>query len=86
MKKYQTYFFDEIKEIEVKGETEKFIVLLSGRKESKRSEYCNWHDTWDDAHDFLINEIENKIEIFKNKINEEENKLEEIINMKKVMS
>lgn len=57
MKKFRTWH-DQIEEIEVIRETEKFVVVPSGlkgeRRDAKRSEYTNYFDTWQEAKDFLI--------------------------------
>ena len=58
MIKYRTRF-EKIEEIEIERETDKQLVFKNGRKEYKFSSWSNYHDTWDDAHKFLI-EIEEK--------------------------
>ncbi len=63
MIKYRTRF-DEIKAIEVLRETDKQVVLLVGkteRRENKVSGWSNWHDTWEDAHAFLIAQAEREV-------------------------
>lgn len=55
MIKYRTRF-REIEAIEVARETAGFVVMTGtrARKEAKRSDWSNWHDTWEDAHRFLL--------------------------------
>jgi len=61
--KYKTnYSKDEIIKVDVIRETEKCVFLesssLSGRiaeqRESKVSSYTRYHDTWGDAHSYLL--------------------------------
>jgi len=61
MIKYRTTKYDnEIKKIEIERETEKQVVLRpdtwnpKGRRENKISEYDNWHDTFEEAREFLL--------------------------------
>jgi hypothetical protein len=66
MIKYRTAF-GQITEIEVEKETEKFVILkqagMTGkpRREAKRSDWQNYHDSWEDAKTFLINEAKQKV-------------------------
>lgn len=60
MIKYRSRF-NCIEEIEVKGETAKFVIFMSGQKESKMSEYRCYFDTWEEVHAHLIEKAENDI-------------------------
>lgn len=64
MIKYRTRWDYEIQPFEVVKETAKFVTYLEPgifiektieRKEAKRSDYTNWHDTWAEARGFLMN-------------------------------
>ena len=47
--------------VEVVGETDRFVKLINGRKESKMAErriYCN---TFDDAKNFLVDNAQKKV-------------------------
>jgi len=43
----------EIKEIEVERETDS-SVWINGRRNAKRSDWGNYYDTWQEAHDALL--------------------------------
>jgi hypothetical protein len=64
MIKYRT-MFGKIDAVEIVRETEKQVVLTGHagrtRRENKNSDWLNWHDTWEDAHKFLIAEAEKKV-------------------------
>jgi len=54
----------EIKETEVVRETEKCVFLLIGgreRRENKESEWHNYFDTWDSAHDYLLQRANKRV-------------------------
>ena len=69
MIKYITGGFENIKEIEVHKETEKTVWFkdkdytgkIIDSKSSKRSAWRNWHDTWEDAHNFLLEKTKKNI-------------------------
>lgn len=58
--KYRTQL-GEIKPIEVAGETNALVITQQGRRGRKRGEWSNWHNTWEDAHAFLIDRAEKKV-------------------------
>lgn len=65
MIKYRTVL-GKIESVEVLRETEKMVVIacIGKRKETreaKRSEWTNWHDTWVDAHEFLLAAAQQKV-------------------------
>ena len=65
MIKYRTCF-DRIEAIDIVRETEKMVVIPKKgncieRREAKRSDYQNWHDTFADAKAFLIVQAEKKV-------------------------
>ena len=66
MIKYRTCW-DTIEAIEILRETEKtvcFQFLGSGKevRESKRSNFQNWHDTFEEAKEFLVYQAEYEVE------------------------
>jgi hypothetical protein len=66
MIKYRTKF-GKIEAVEIERETDKQIVHFANkyghsRRENKVSDWLNWHDTWDDAHKFLIEKAERSVE------------------------
>jgi len=44
----------EIEEIEVERETES-SVWINGKSQRKQTEYCYYFDSWEDAHESLLN-------------------------------
>lgn len=62
MIKYRTGLGKFIAAIEVVRDTPKMVVFSrdngTERKEAKRSNWGNWHDTWEDAHEFLLSRAE----------------------------
>ena len=81
MKKYRTQF-DEIKEIEVLRETEKQIVLMSGLRESKTTEWQSWHDSFEDAKQHLIDAAQKDIDSINTRLNFAKERLEKINSLK----
>lgn len=62
---------NEIEAFEVSEETDKFVVyqpraaglLRSGKiRELKRSAYQKWYDTWDEAHQYLLERARRRVE------------------------
>jgi len=86
MIKYRTRF-KKIEAIEVSRETDKcmFYPSPSGRevREAKRSDWQNWHDTWDEAHRFLLDEAEQEEKRAMLSLQAAQEKLENIKAMKK---
>ena len=84
MIKYKTKF-NEIEAIEVLRETEKQVVRLVGKTERRESKVCDWymwHDTWEDAHAFLIAEAENEINSLRLQLDQAKGTLGQIKGMK----
>lgn len=88
MKKYQTGHYDiDIKEIEVIRETEAFIILpeqygrRKERRESKKSNYHLYHDTWEAAHAYLLERTKDKIAQVQDLLEKEKKDLRIIENM-----
>lgn len=51
-----------IEKVEIKRETEQQVVLKNGRKEGKKTNWCNYCDTWNEAYNFLVINAEKDIE------------------------
>jgi len=79
MIKYRTRY-ERIEAIEVLRETEKQVVLSGKmeRRENKRSDWSNWHDTFDDARNFLIDLSEKEIKTLQSRIDGENLRLSRI--------
>lgn len=80
MIKYFTYSY-EIQSEEIQKETEKFIFRNNGIREAKNTEWKNWHDSWLDAHDFLIKKQIKEISKTESRLQEHKNKLLKIQNL-----
>ena len=80
---------DVIREVEVLRETPKFVVLeydaWGKKKESryaKRGRYDNFFDTWEEAHQFLLDRATIKVEAFRLKLLRAQENLKRIEAMK----
>lgn len=82
MIKYRTHW-NEIKAIEVAGETTTQIITQQGRRERKRASWTNWHDTWEAAHAFLVGNAEKVVARLQKELENAQQKLEQIKAMKK---
>jgi hypothetical protein len=64
MIKYRTRF-GEISAREIVSETEKYVffrdVFGNTQKQSKASVWSTWHDSWEDAHRFLVIEAKQQV-------------------------
>ena len=64
MKKYLTSFSLHIKEMEIIRETKHMVFYTNrlGQEQGgkKQTEYSNYHDSWQDAKDFLLRKYTNK--------------------------
>lgn len=85
MLKYRTYW-GKITPIEVIRETEKTVVLPGHRgreiREAKRSEWQNWHDTWEDARQFLLNKAQSRVDSLRAQLERAKGELGNIKGMK----
>lgn len=84
MIKYRTEFF-KIEAIEVLRETDKqFVVSKFGRERrvNKISRWSNWHDTWEEAHVFLVSDAQAKIYSLRTQLDQANGKLAQIKGMK----
>jgi len=83
LKKYKVYDFGvEIVAVDVERETDK-IVWIAGRRHLKLSGWASFFDTWDEAKKMKIEWQLEKIKELKRKLNNAENELEDIKNIKK---
>jgi len=85
MLKYRTQW-EKIEAIEVARETKTQIVTLrkdgGEDRESKRAGWRNWHDSWEDAHNFLLSVYGKKIQELQRRIDDENEKLKLLLEMK----
>lgn len=86
MIKYRTRF-DIIEAIEVVRETKKKIVLPANScgkeiSENKVSNWTNWHETWEEAHAFLVSKAEREVESLRLQLEQAKGILGQIKGMK----
>lgn len=83
MIKYRTRD-DKIEAHEILRETEKTVVLApktsanpfkQERKEPKRSDWQNWHDTWDDAKAFLVEGAQKEVDVLRARLERSKGRL-----------
>lgn len=86
MIKYRTRF-EKIEALEVLRETAHQVVLPPTRgretRESKRSDWSNWHDTWEEAHAFLVDKAQREVDAIRGQLERAKGKLGNIKGMKK---
>lgn len=86
MIKYRTRFESEIEALEVIKETEKQIVFVGNlgaqNRESKRSDWQNWHDTFEDARQFLLEKSESEAVSLRKRLEEVKKRIETIKGLK----
>jgi hypothetical protein len=75
-------FWGEIKPVEVERETES-SVWISGRRQSKRSSYQNYFDSWEEARAFKIEDCEREVAAARRELEYANSKLGNIKGMKK---
>lgn len=79
MIKYKTRNKTDIEAVDVVRETEKCVFVPSvswGRKwdgksvsrEAKISEYSRYHDTWEEAHVYLLNKLDMRTELLRQRL------------------
>lgn len=89
MKKYETggYGLGLIREVEVTRETEKCVYLLglNGKefRQMKESRYGKIHETWEEAHQFLIDKAQAEIDSLRKQLERAHGKLGLIKRLKK---
>lgn len=73
--KYRTGNYKLIEKVEVERETEHYVWFKdmrwgakgNERREAKRSVFDNFFDTWEEARDFLKNEVEIKLRLIESR-------------------
>lgn len=89
MIKYRTWR-DEIEAHDVLRETDKTVVLAPEtsanpskleRKEAKRSDGRNWHNNWDDAKAFLVEDAQKEVDSLLAKLERAKGRLGQIKGM-----
>lgn len=81
------YSEDVIEKVEVIRETKEFVYVPSRpmsklqkaeRREAKRSDFYNYHDTWEDAHSFLLERAEARVEGARERLERAQSHLESV--------
>lgn len=80
--KFLTSYDARITPIEVDQETEK-SVWIKGRRRSKEGGYVRFHDSWDDAHAFLLDREQKNVEAIRRQLDCANGKLGNVKGMKK---
>lgn len=84
MKKYKTTHGSQIEKVEILRETDQSVFIDRWGKEarrSKRGEYCNYFDTFDEAKQYLMQESQGKIENLHIQLGYETKELAKIVKM-----
>ena len=88
MKKYRTGGYDrwlveaKIEEVEAERETETSI-WIKGRRNNKLSGYEAYHDTWEAAHNFLMEKATEKVESARRELERHKSALGNVKGMRK---
>lgn len=90
MKKYETGGWQGvglIREVEVVRETDHCVYILDSRgkefRQFKESQHGHIHDSWEDAHRFLITKQQEKVDSLRKQLERENGKLGQIKGIKK---
>ena len=87
MKKYRTWYDTRIEEVDVVSETAKFVIIEDRNwshrslKHPERNDDTHYHDTWQEAKDFLIDREQDAIVGHRNDIERHQKTLEKIMEM-----
>ena len=89
MYRTKRYSPTEIEKIEITGKTEKTVTYIYdwwGKKTQNRqlleTSNIKWHDTWEEAREYLLEQAGNKIEHAENVIEKQHAIIEKLIKMK----
>ena len=85
MIKYRTRF-DKIEEFEILRETEHCIIssdtVRGKRREKKESNYSNWHDSWGEAHEFLVSKAQSEVDSLRIRLQQANGRVGQLKGMK----
>lgn len=51
-----------IEAVEIRSQRHKSVTLMNGMREHRRTDHHSWHDTWEEAHQFIVQQIERKLD------------------------
>jgi len=71
----------KIEAIEIERETKTMVFLPEGRRESKRTSFQNWFNSWDEAKKFLIEEAETNVNAAAARLNSAKFELDKLRDM-----
>lgn len=74
MIRYRTWF-GKVEALEIEKETAQ-TVTRNGKREEKRSVWWNWHETFEDAKQFLIDDAQREVDMLRTRLEMAEGKLE----------
>ncbi len=87
MIKYTTKMLNKIEEVEVARETEKSIFIINNHgkeiRESKRSSWKNYFDTWEETKDFIVSNATSEVNQARQHLERCKEKLGRLKGMKK---
>ena len=72
----------EIVEVEISRETDRSVWLPGGRIERKMCDYHLYHDTWQDANDYLLRIADEQVDIAQNKLERARRRRAEVLAMR----
>ena len=86
---YRIDCFRHIEKREILRETAKTVIFeeeswgeIRERKELKRSDYHSWHNTWEEAKNFLVSKARSKLEYAKRDLDRARSNLQKIERLK----
>lgn len=82
MIKYRADYNGNISTVEVTKETEKMIVLASGNRCAKTTEWRSFYDTWGEAHKHLLEKAQMMVDARRRSLEQAKGKLGQIKGMK----
>ena len=81
MIKYEAIITGEIRKLEIKKETDKFIVFEDGRRAAKKSDWCSYFNTFEEAKQWLIAYLDMRIQKYQSSLDQAKRKKQRVDNM-----
>ena len=81
MIKYEAIITGEIRKLEIKKETDSFIVFKDGTRSAKNSSYCSYYDTFEEAKQWLIAYLDMRIQKYQSSLDQAKRKKQRVDNM-----
>ena len=74
---------EKIEAVEIERETDQMVFLPNGNREHKKCSYHQYFDTWEEAHEVLMKQLEGKVASLRLRLNNAEGELGNLKGMKK---